>query len=166
MRIVELTGWSYPTARKAIDLYDEGGAAALTPKRRGRHGGVGRSLTHDQEHQIQRTICDKRLEQLKMDFALWNSAAVAELIQREFGIRLSVRGVGNYLKRWGFTPQKPIRRAYEQRPEAVRAWLYEQYPKIAASARTEGVRFTGAMKRHWSIPMHAAEATHPPVKRP
>ena len=49
-----------------------------------------------------------------------------QLIEHEYRIKLSVRGVGNYLKRWGFTPQKPIKRAYEQRPEAVQAWLDEQ----------------------------------------
>ena len=58
-----------------------------------------------------------------MEFALWTRAAVGQLIEREFKIALSVRGVGKYLKRWGFTPQKPIRRAYERSPEAVKAWL-------------------------------------------
>ena len=57
-----------------------------------------------------------------MEFTLWNRAAVMQLIEREYGIKLTVRGVGNYLKRWGFTPQKPIRRAYEQSSEAVQAW--------------------------------------------
>lgn len=54
-----------------------------------------------------------------MEFALWSRAAVMQLIEREYGITLSIRGVGNYLARWGFTPQKPIKKAYEQRPEAV-----------------------------------------------
>jgi transposase len=87
---------------------------------------------------IRQIICDKRPEQLKMDFALWNRAAVMQLIEREFGIKLSVRVVGKYLARWGFTPQKPIRRAYEQRPEAVQAWLNEQYPEIEKRAKAEG----------------------------
>ena len=43
-----------------------------------------------------------------------------------------------YLRRWGFTPQKPIRRAYEQRPEAVKKWLDEEYPAIAKRAKSEG----------------------------
>ena len=60
-----------------------------------------------------------------MEFALWTRAAVGQLIEVEFQIKLSVRGVGKYLKRWGFTPQKPIRRAYEQSPEAVKKWLDE-----------------------------------------
>ena len=61
-----------------------------------------------------------------------------QLIKRKYGIKLSVRGVGNYLSRWGFTPQKPIKKAYEQRPEAVQAWLNEQYPAIEKRAKAEG----------------------------
>ena len=60
-----------------------------------------------------------------------------QLIEREFRIMLSVRGVGKYLAGWGFTPQKPIRRAYEQCPEAVQAWLDEQYPEIEKRTKAE-----------------------------
>jgi len=88
MRIVDLTGLSYPTVRKAIDLYESGGLSAICPAPRGREVGDGRSLNADQEQAIRQIICDKRPEQLKMDFALWNRAAVMELIQREFGIKL------------------------------------------------------------------------------
>ncbi len=59
------------------------------------------------------------------------------LIERQCGIQLSVRAVGNYLARSGFTPQKPIKRAYKQRPEAVQQWLDEQYPAIDARAKAE-----------------------------
>ncbi len=72
---------------------------------------------------------------MKMDFALWTRAAVMALIKQELAIELPVRTVGEYLKRWGFTPQKPIRRAYEQRPEAVKQWLEETYPDIAKRAK-------------------------------
>lgn len=68
-------------------------------------------------------ICDRTPDQLKMPYALWTRAAVGELVAQQFGIKLPVRTVGHYLKRWGFTPQKPIRKAYEQRPAAVKAWL-------------------------------------------
>lgn len=138
MRIVELSGLSYPTVRGVIDRYERGGLPAIKPAARGSIAGEGRALSVQQEQSIRRIICDKRPEQLKMDFALWNRAAVAQLIEREYGIALSVRCVGNYLRRWGFTPQKPIRRAYEQRPEAVQKWLTEEYPAIEKRARTEG----------------------------
>lgn len=137
MQIVELTGLSYPAVRRTLDQFAAGGLAAIAPAARGRQSGVGRSLSAEQEAAIRRTICDKRPEQLKMDFALWTRAAVMQLIERQCGITLSVRAVGNYLARWGFTPQKPIKRAYEQRPEAVQQWLDQQYPAIEARAKAE-----------------------------
>ena len=138
MSIVQMCGLSYPAVRAVIDLYEAGGAAAIKPGNRGRQPGEGRCLSVEQEKSVRKLICDKRPEQLKLDFALWNRAAVGQLILLEHGIRLSVRAVGNYLKRWGFTPQKPIKKAYEQRPEAVKAWLDEQYPKIGKQAKAEG----------------------------
>lgn len=138
MRIVELTNLSWPAVRTAIDLYEAGGMAAIEPAERGKKSGEGRSLTPDQETHIRKLICDKRPEQLKLDFALWTRAAVGELIARECAVTLCVRAVGNYLKRWGLTPQKPIKRAYEQQPEAVKAWIDERYPEIAARAKAEG----------------------------
>jgi len=56
---------------------------------------------------------------------------------------MGVRGVGKYLKRWGFTPQKPIRRAYEQNPVAIQAWLNETCPAIAERAKDVGAEI------HW-----------------
>ena len=143
MQIVELSGLSWPTVRHAIDQYEQGGLAAIKPSARGKRQGEGRSLSPQQEQQIQQLIWEKRPEQLKMDFALWTRTAVMELIEQHCGIQLSVRAVGNYLKRWGFTPQKPIKRAYEQSPEAVQTWLDEEYPAIAEQAAKEGAEI------HW-----------------
>jgi hypothetical protein len=70
----------------------------------------------------------------KMDFFLWSTAAVAQLILRETGLTLSERSTGKYLKRWGFSPQKPVKRAYEQSPKAVQSWLDHEYPAIEVSA--------------------------------
>ena len=87
---------------------------------------------------MQRIICDKRHEQLKMEFTLWSRAAVMQLIVVEFGVTLHVRSVGKYLARWGFTPQNPIKRAYEPSPSAVQAWLDDTYSAIAERAKCEG----------------------------
>ena len=143
MQIVDMTGLSYPAVRVCIDLFDAGGWSAIRPALRGRSPGVGRTLTRAQEDSIQRTIIDKRPEQLKMDFFLWSRAAVSQLIDQEYGIKLHVRSVGKYLKRWGFTPQKLIKRAYEQNPEAVQAWMQGEYPGIEQRARQEGAEI------HW-----------------
>ena len=60
-----------------------------------------------------------------------------ELIEDQFGIKLAIRTVGNYLSSWGFTPQKPLKRAYEQSPKKVQKWLDESYPAIKAKAKRE-----------------------------
>jgi transposase len=143
MQIVTLTGLSYPTVRRSIELYERGSWEALRPADRGRSKGQGRVLSLEQEDSIRESITDQRPEQLKMDFCLWSRRAVMLLIEQQYGITLPVRTVGKYLTRWGFTPQKPIKKAYEQRPEAVQAWLDEQYPAIEAQARAEGAEI------HW-----------------
>lgn len=143
MKIAELTGLSWGAVNTALKLYKQGGASALKPKRRGRKIGTERFLSVEQEQRVQKLICEKRPEQLKMNFALWTRGAVMELIRKEFGLDLSIRCVGNYLNRWGFTPQKPIKRAYEQQPKAVKKWLDEQYPEIEQRARAEGAEI------HW-----------------
>jgi hypothetical protein len=84
-----------------------------------------------------RTIVPQSPRQAGGEGVLWTRAAVAELIHRRFGIRLSQVSCGKYLRRWGLSPQKPIRRAYEKDPEKVRTWLQETYPQIVARARTE-----------------------------
>jgi len=83
-------------------------------------------------------------DELDLPFALWSRAAVGMLIARRCGVELAVRTVGKYLARWGFTAQKPIRRAHEQDPAAVRRWLRREYPAIVARARrARGAIFWG-----------------------
>lgn len=143
MKIAELTGLSWGAVNTALKLYKQGGISSLKPERRGRKVGTERSLSIEQEQRVQKLICEKRPEQLKMNFALWTRGAVMELISKEFGLDLSIRCVGNYLNRWGFTPQKPTKRAYEQQPKAVKKWLDEQYPEIEQRASVEGAEI------HW-----------------
>jgi len=134
---------SVPTVMSAHRAYLSGGWAAVNVKPRGRKPGEGRQLTPEQEAEIRRLICDKTPDQLKMEFALWNRQAVSRLVEERLGVKVPIRTIGEYLKRWGFTPQKPIKKAYEQRPAEVRKWLDEEYPRIAARARQEGAEI------HW-----------------
>ncbi len=60
-----------------------------------------------------------------------------DLIARELGVELGEDTVGRYLRAWGMSPQKPMRRAYEQSNEAVRRWLEVDYPAIEKAARRE-----------------------------
>lgn len=136
-------GTTYTSVTRAIERFDEGGWEALKPRKRGRASGQQRKLTAEQEKAIQLVIREKRPEQLRMRFALWTRAAVGRLIESQCKVKLPTRTVGEYLRRWGFTPQKPILRAYERCPEAVAKWLKEDYPEIAGRAKAEGAEI------HW-----------------
>lgn len=103
----------------------------------GRKLGSGRRMTGDQEQHIRKLLTDKSPDQLKMSYALWTRESVRELIKAQYSIDLPIRTVGDYLKRWGMTPQKPQKRAYEQRIPEVKAWLEEEYPKIQDRAKQE-----------------------------
>jgi transposase len=64
---------------------------------------------------IRKKIIDKCPDQLKLPFSLWTREAVRDLIEREAGVRLSLQSVSDYLKRWGFTPQRPDRGTDQRR---------------------------------------------------
>lgn len=74
---------------------------------------------------------------LGLPFALWTGRAVRELVERRLGKRLGLSTVRLYLQRWGMTPQKPLARARERSPAAIRAWLERDYPAIARRAKAE-----------------------------
>ncbi len=52
-----------------------------------------------------------------------------------FNIKLSKWTVGRYLANWGFSTQKPARRAIEQNPKAIERWFKVEDPAIQKLAR-------------------------------
>lgn len=109
----------------------------LKVNRGGRKEGEARRLSAAQEKQIRSLIVDKTPDQLKMPYVLWTRKAVGELILLKLGIKVPIRTIGDYLKRWGMTPQKPLKKAYEQSSKAVQHWLEQDYPEIKAQAKRE-----------------------------
>ena len=138
IEVAKIFGVTRHAVGKWVKAYREGGEKALKAKPRGRP--KGGSLLPWQSAQIAKAVVDRCPDQMKLPFYLWTREAVVQLIESRFGIRLSVWTIGRYLKRWGFTPQKPLRRAYEKNPEAVRNWLDVQYPSIRKQAKREKAR--------------------------
>ncbi len=124
---------------------EAGGAAALKARQRGPK--ASSRLPGHQAATVVRIIEDRCPDQLHLPFALWTREAVGDLIAQRFGIELSVWTVGRYLRKWGFTPQKPLRRAYERDPAAVSRWLRESYPALRAQAKREKAEI------HWGDEM-------------
>ena len=122
-----------PTVNRWMQLVEREGSRALQARRRGRPR-QSRLAPHQAATTV-RMILSGCPDQLSLPFALWTREAVQQLLSRKFNVQVSVWTVGRYLRAWGLTPQKQVRRAYEQDPVAVRKWLEEEYPAIRAQAR-------------------------------
>jgi len=119
-----------------VRVHRRGGDDALAARRRGRRGGHTK-LTETQQRKVARLIVGNNPDQLKLPGFLWTRALVRDLIRQQFAIEIGEDTVGRYLRAWGFSPQKPMRRAYEQSDETVRVWLQERYPEIVKRAYRE-----------------------------
>lgn len=136
--------------------YEATGKANYQEKKRGRPTGHGRTLTPEQEAGIQKALIDHTPDQLKLSFALWSADAVKQLIYQYYLINMPIRTVRSYLSRWGFTPQRPVKKAYEQQPKAVKKWLDESYPLIKQQAQKEGAEI------HWGDEAGVSSQDHYP----
>lgn len=122
--------WARRAQAGSLDTVIQGG-------QRGRRHGSGRTLTLVQEEQLRLKIIGSNPAHLQLEFALWNRRAVMLAIKQLFGIDMPIRTVGEYLRRWGFTPQRPVKRALEQDPARLKAWLEDEYPKMVTRAKAE-----------------------------
>lgn len=68
---------------------------------------------------------------------MWTRNNIRDLIKEKYGIVIKVSTLGYYLQRWGFSVQRPIKRAYKQDQEKVNKWLNEEFPGITERANAE-----------------------------
>lgn len=95
-------------------------------------------LTEKQESQLRTWIIGGDPRQFQFEYALWTRKIVAELIHRKFGVEYTPQGMGKLLRRLGFSPQRPLYRAYQQDPAAVTQWKETTFPTIRAEAKRAG----------------------------
>ncbi len=138
--IAEYLGVHRNTVSQWWQQYQQYGEAALHQQQRGGKWGEGRTLSKAEEANVQRLIREHFPDELEIDSALWTRQAVQTLIAQQYGVEMPIRTVGEYLKRWGYTPQKPLKRAYEQNPKAVEVWLETEYPALFAASPARGSR--------------------------
>jgi len=117
--------------------YKQDGAKGLKDKPKGVKSEDKKLLNSQQEKAIQLMILDTMPDQLKLSYSLWTRKAVKELVEREFGIVLAINTMGDYLRSWGYSPQKPKKKAYEQCSKKVQQWLDKEYPAIKEKAKKE-----------------------------
>ena len=135
--IALLFGVNKNTVSNRCKTHYKFGNKGLSDRKRGAKSEKCKLLSEKQEILIQKMIVYKCPDQYKLPFALWTRKAVKELIKSELDIDIAVRTMSDYFRKWGFTPQKPKKKAYEQKPAEVKKWLEESYPQIKKRAKTE-----------------------------
>jgi transposase len=135
--VAQLLGVACETISRWWTAYTTGGLESLPHDRTGRPVGSGCTLSNEQATHLQQLIDTKSPADLEIAAPLWNRRAVRDLILKEYGIRMPIRTVGEYLRRWGYTAKKPSRHARKQDPEEVQDWLEQMYPAIEKLAEAE-----------------------------
>jgi transposase len=135
--IAEILDVSLRHVQSAKKQYAEGGIVAIKPKKRGRRKGEERILTLEQECEIQKIIVDKTPEQLRFKECMWTRNNIRTLILEKYKIGLPLSTLGYYLQRWGFSVQRPIKRAYKQDEAKVKSWAESEFPGISERAKSE-----------------------------
>lgn len=162
----------FQLSKSAVDKiwlrYKRAGKRGLSSKKRGIKG--GKKINGAQSAEVRKLIKDKLPDQLKLAFGLWTREAVQQLILQRFDIELSRWQVGRYLKAWGYTPQKPISKAFEQKPEKVKAWLKKEFPIIKTKAKKENAIIyfgdeTGMRSDHQAGRSYAPAGQTPIIKK-
>ena len=133
--VIKTLGFARACIYNWLARYRAGGWHAL---RTGQRSGRPKKINGTQIKWVYKTIRDKDPLQLKFPFALWTRSMIADLIKRQFGIKLSLSSVGRLLKQLGFSCQKPLYRAYQRDPELVKQWKEQIFPQIQKRAKKEG----------------------------
>lgn len=118
-----------------LAAFNSGGQEGLLAK-----PGAGRPprLGGDELSRLACLLRDNTPDQLRFPFGLWNLRLIGLLIQREFNWQPSKPTLIKLMKILGFTPQRPLRRAWQQDEVLVERWRTEDFPKIAARAKAKG----------------------------
>lgn len=167
--VAKLHGVGLSTLKSWVKQYKEKGSKIYTLKKRGVKKG-SRDISNEQIRKIKKMITDKLPDQLKLPFALWNRQAVQNLMYKKFGIKKSLPQIGRYLQAWGFSPQKPIYKAYEQNPESVKQWIKKDFPAIKEKAKKEKAEIyfgdeAGMRSDHHSGKSYSPKGKTPIVKK-
>jgi transposase len=156
--VMKSYGLCRTTVYRWLRAVKRGGEKALRARQ---HLGPKQKLTPAQKLKVRHWINGKDPRQYGFDFGLWTRQIVAGLITKRFGVKLGVTAVGRLLAELDITPQKPLRRAYERDPAAIKRWKTQEFPKLRARAKRcgakiffldeAGVRSDQVLGRTWGL---------------
>jgi len=129
----KLLGVSRQAVHQWARVSREGGPGALRSRRRGRPR--ARPLEPWQEEQVLRAIVLFPPAELGLRCRCWTRAAIAQIVERWFGVSLSLWLVGSYLARWGFASHQSARYLFERTHPRLLPWLRDSSIRAGAAAK-------------------------------
>jgi transposase len=102
------------------------GLQALRPRSR---RGQGSRLSDEQRRRLP-ALLERGAEAYGFAGALWTCRRIAEVIEREFGIRYHPSHVSRLLHALRWSHQKPVFRSAERDEAAIASWLTSDWPAI------------------------------------
>ena len=131
--VARLTGASPSSVSRWKQELEEGGLEALQAKS---HPGRRAQLTQEQKQVLEHVLLKGPLA-AGFSTDLWTLARVAEVIEREFGVKYHPGHVWYVLRAMGWSCQKPERRARERDERAVARWRKQDWPRIKKKPAAE-----------------------------
>jgi transposase len=130
--------------------------------------GSGRppKVTPDQLQWIASAVSSNTPNQLSFSFGLWTLRLIGELIERRFGMTLSLPTLSKVMAQLGFTPQRPLHRAYEQDAVLVQRWIDKDLPALRAQAKARGAIVMFADEASMRSDYHAGTTWAPRGRTP
>jgi transposase len=78
--------------------------------------------------------------------SLWTAWRVADLIERECGVKYSTVHAWRVLRSLGWTPQRPAGRALERNETSIRRWKRERWPELKKTPKNAAKPSSSSMK--------------------
>jgi len=85
-------------------------------------------------------------EALGYGTSLWTAWRVADLIERECGVKYSTVHAWRVLRALGWTPQRPASRALERNEAAIRGWKRQRWPELKKTPKDGDKRSSSSTK--------------------
>ena len=117
--IEELTGVRQNRASEIWTAYQRSGEAALEVNRGGRPEGSGRILLPEEEADIRETVVNRQPKEFGIPGYLWTLKKVCTYVWKTYRKRMTEGCASDYMRRWGLSCQRPVKRARKQNPVRV-----------------------------------------------
>ena len=117
--IEELTGVRQNRVSEIWTAYQREGEASLTRKSGGRKKGEKMALTEEEQQTIRKVIVEKEPKAYDLPGSLWTLQKVCSYIEKEYGKKISDGCASDYMRRWGLSSQRPVKRARKQDPKRL-----------------------------------------------